>query len=90
MAALRQLIHGLFTPLIPSEDVIVLRERDKLLLEEVAARLLRAREMVLRDRPIELAAEEAREIVAIIGRLTGEIRVDDILDDIFSRFCIGK
>jgi len=90
LAALRQMIHDLFLPLIPSEDVIVLRERDKLLLEEVAVRLFQAREMILRERPIELAAEEAREIVAIIGRLTGEIRADEILDDIFSRFCIGK
>ena len=90
LAELRKMIYNLFFPLIPAGDIIVFRKRDKLLLEEVYVRLLRAREMIRNDRPIELAAEEAREVVALVGRLTGEIRADDILNDIFSRFCIGK
>ncbi|HOF82585.1 MAG: tRNA uridine-5-carboxymethylaminomethyl(34) synthesis GTPase MnmE [Acidobacteria bacterium] len=87
---LRKMMYDVFFPLIPGRDIIVLRERDKLLLEEIAARLLRAKEMIASNQPIELAAEEAREIVTLTGRLTGEIRPDDILDDVFSRFCIGK
>ena len=90
LAELRKMIYGLFFPLIPAADIVVFRKRDKLLLEEVSVRLFLAREMIQAGRPIELAAEEAREIVTLIGRLTGEIRADDILDDIFSRFCIGK
>ena len=38
----------------------------------------------------EIFAEEIRKTLPLIGQLTGEIRADDILDDIFSRFCIGK
>jgi tRNA modification GTPase len=90
LAELRKMIYDFFFPLIPADDIIVFRKRDKLLLEEISVRLLRAKEMILHGWPIELAAEEAREVVALTGRLTGEIRADDIIDDIFSRFCIGK
>ncbi len=37
---LRKMMYDVFFPLIPGRDIIVLRERDKLLLEEIAARLL--------------------------------------------------
>lgn len=38
----------------------------------------------------ELAAEDLRVAAAAIGRLTGRIDVEDLLDEIFSSFCIGK
>lgn len=40
--------------------------------------------------PIELAAEDLRIAASYIGSVTGEIKVDDILDQLFSSFCIGK
>ncbi|MGQ2907725.1 MAG: tRNA uridine-5-carboxymethylaminomethyl(34) synthesis GTPase MnmE [Aliihoeflea sp.] len=38
----------------------------------------------------ELVAEELRIAADSLGRLTGAIDVEDLLGDIFSRFCIGK
>lgn len=38
----------------------------------------------------ELVAAEIREALRHIGEVTGEIYTDDILDQVFSRFCIGK
>jgi tRNA modification GTPase len=38
----------------------------------------------------ELIAAEIRETLEAIGEVTGEIYTDDILDRVFSRFCIGK
>ena len=40
--------------------------------------------------PLELACEELRLAAAAIGKITGKIWVDDVLDLVFSRFCIGK
>jgi tRNA modification GTPase len=40
--------------------------------------------------PIELAACELRAVLTFLGEITGETTTDDILDRIFSRFCIGK
>ncbi len=39
---------------------------------------------------IEFAAEDLRLAVREIGKITGKVEVDDILDLIFSGFCIGK
>jgi tRNA modification GTPase len=39
---------------------------------------------------IELRAEDLRLAADSLGRLTGRIDAEDVLDQIFSRFCIGK
>jgi tRNA modification GTPase len=40
--------------------------------------------------PFELIAFELREAQQSIGEVTGEVTTDDILSEIFSKFCIGK
>ena len=40
--------------------------------------------------PLECLAMELRESLAALGQITGETTPDEILDQIFSRFCIGK
>lgn len=40
--------------------------------------------------PAEFLAEELRLAARAVGRVTGAVDVDDILGEIFSRFCIGK
>lgn len=39
---------------------------------------------------IELRAEDIRRAAHAIGRITGRVDVEDVLDQVFSRFCIGK
>ena len=39
---------------------------------------------------IELSAEDIRLACREIGKITGRIEVDEILDKIFGSFCIGK
>lgn len=50
----------------------------------------RARGLVEEGAGDELVAAELRAAVDGIGRITGRIHSDDILDRVFSRFCIGK
>jgi tRNA modification GTPase len=38
----------------------------------------------------ELAAEELRLAQTALSEITGTISADDLLGEIFSRFCIGK
>jgi tRNA modification GTPase len=44
----------------------------------------------LAERSLELAAEEVRCAAASLQELTGKIVTDDILDQLFGRFCLGK
>ena len=39
---------------------------------------------------LELRAEDVRRAAHALGRITGRVDVEDVLDQIFSRFCIGK
>jgi tRNA modification GTPase len=42
------------------------------------------------DKEIELSAEDIRLAAREIGKITGRIEMDEVLDKIFSSFCIGK
>lgn len=59
------------------------------LLEQAQTMLERCREEV-RQESWELAAFSLREALTALGSITGETIAPDILDEIFSRFCIGK
>lgn len=62
------------------------RARHRAALQEAGARLASARQA---DLP-ELRAEDLRLALRALGRITGAIGVEDILNSIFTRFCIGK
>ena len=69
------------------EDVVLARERHLEALGVAAEKsALAARRL---DR-IELCAEELRLAQEALSRITGEFGADDLLGEIFSRFCIGK
>ena len=46
--------------------------------------------MVVGGRAIEMIAEEARQVIEVIGRLTGEIRSDEILTTFFPASASGN
>ena len=64
------------------------RVRHRRLVSEASEALLRAIPALAQG--AELAAEDVRAASHAIGRLTGRIDVEDLLDEIFSSFCIGK
>lgn len=51
---------------------------------------LEALERLDLDKAPELAAEDLRQAARALGRITGSVDVEDILDSIFRDFCIGK
>jgi tRNA modification GTPase len=69
------------------EDVFMARGRHLGALERVAQALERAGGAML---PSELFAEELRLAHRELGAITGEFTTEDLLGEIFSRFCIGK
>jgi tRNA modification GTPase len=69
------------------EDVFMARERHLSALEEAAAALERAAGATTHA---ELLAEELRVAQRELDAITGETTADDLLGEIFSRFCIGK
>lgn len=71
-------------PLAPSQS------RCRGHVDRAAARLRDAHQHALFDDPPELLAAALRSALDEIGELAGTVHTDDLLDRIFSRFCIGK
>jgi len=59
-------------------------------LRQAAAALKAARELALSKGGEELVALEVRSALEGLGSVAGAIYTDDVLDRVFSRFCIGK
>jgi tRNA modification GTPase len=72
-----------------TEPALVTRARHRRALEDTVAALDRALAERASGRE-ELIAEELRAAATTLGRLTGRVDVEDILDVIFRDFCIGK
>jgi len=83
MQILTQRVVGRFS-LVGPAPITRLRHREAL--EEAAAALNRAR----RAAEVELMAEDLRLATRELGRITGRVDVEDVLDVIFREFCIGK
>ncbi len=72
------------------EPALVTRERQRRALDEVVQSVVAAQALAGRGHGEELIAEQLRLAASALGRLTGRIDVEDILDVIFRDFCIGK
>jgi tRNA modification GTPase len=73
-----------------SGDAVLTRERHRQALQDAQSSLDRALAIMGQNGPTELAAEEVRLATRAIGRITGRVDVDDMLDRLFGAFCIGK
>ncbi|WP_295810524.1 tRNA uridine-5-carboxymethylaminomethyl(34) synthesis GTPase MnmE, partial [uncultured Nitratireductor sp.] len=69
-------------------ETLPFRERHLHLIQQAARHMDIAASR--RDLPLELRAEELRLAANALGRISGTIDVEDLLDTIFSQFCIGK
>ncbi len=87
---LRGMIHKHFVPNLDQQEEVILHLRQKLHLEEILGYLEEGRRLLEEGFPEDLYVEELRKVIPLIGQLTGEIQVDEIIENIFSRFCIGK
>jgi len=86
VAALAAFARNYFSAIEPA---LVTRARHRRALEDTVAALDRALAESVSGRE-ELIAEELRAAATTLGRLTGRVDVEDILDIIFRDFCIGK
>ena len=86
-----QLLSGIAAEAVASLGVsgsapAVTRQRHRIALEDCREALGRARGA----RSPELMAEDLRLAVRALGRITGRVDAEDLLDVIFREFCIGK
>jgi tRNA modification GTPase len=86
LAELMRLLVDRAGKLLPKADELALDRRQHDLLSEAQAALQRG---ALLDDPV-LVAEELRNARLAIDRISGRAGVEDLLDALFGRFCLGK
>jgi len=87
---LRRGIHRTFAPKSGIRDEVVLHARQRDCLAGMAEALREAGRWIEAGSSDELCAEELRKALDLVGRLTGEVRADEVMAEIFGRFCVGK
>src|SRR5439155_12808265 len=73
-----------------SEAQWFLNVRHQAALERAQSALAHAAEAAQTETFEECVALELQTALAALGELTGETTTEDLLDQIFSRFCVGK
>ena len=78
------------TAQLSAVSIVVSNMRHYAALKSASEALADARRSMTANIPSDLLSEEIRRIIHHLGEITGEITTTDILQTIFSQFCIGK
>lgn len=87
---LKQGITSLFNYQIPDESAIITKMRHVNAVKKTIEKLTHAEKSLRQDYSPEFVAMDLRHALDELSTLTGRVTTDDILNDIFSTFCIGK
>ena len=71
-------------------ELLVINSRHKALVNKAIASLEKAEETLKMGMPVDVVAIYIKEILEELGKITGETVTDDIISEIFSKFCLGK
>jgi len=72
------------------EGVVISNLRHKTSIGNAAVSLEKAMKALTEDQPLEIIAIELRNSMDSLGEIVGSVTTEDILNKIFSDFCIGK
>jgi tRNA modification GTPase len=90
MAALLETLAERAAGLLASgDDPLLTRARHRVALQGAAAALAHF-SSAPEHTEVALLAEDLRLATRALGRITGQVAVEDVLDQIFAEFCIGK
>ncbi|MFA7560317.1 MAG: tRNA uridine-5-carboxymethylaminomethyl(34) synthesis GTPase MnmE [Sphaerochaeta sp.] len=77
-------------PELDESHIVIQSKRQVAALEAAEAALLGVKEDVAAHLPLDIIAVALNEALHHLGLLTGEVTPNDILESIFSTFCVGK
>ena len=71
-------------------EIVITNLRHKNLISKALINVKKSEENTLNNIPIDIIAIFIKDILEDLGNITGDVVTDDIINEIFSKFCLGK
>ncbi len=71
-------------------EIIITNIRHKNLITKAIENVRKTRETINKKMPLDIIAIFIKDILEDLGNITGEIVNEDIINEIFAKFCLGK
>ena len=71
-------------------DIVITNERHKIQIQKAIKNLEKAIESLNINMPIDIVAISLKDVLSDLGEITGEEASEEIINEIFARFCLGK
>ena len=71
-------------------EVLITNIRQKNLISKAIEDVNNTRNSIINNMPVDIIAISVKEILEDLGKITGEEVSEDIINEIFSKFCLGK
>ncbi len=71
-------------------EIVIINARHKNLISKAIENVKKTKETMKNEMPLDIVAIFIKDILEDLANITGEIVTDDIIDEIFAKFCLGK
>lgn len=71
-------------------EIVITNERHKKVIKDAIINLNKSKEALKNNMPIDIIAIGLKDVLTNLGEITGEEASEEIINEIFSRFCLGK
>ena len=71
-------------------EVVITNIRHKNLISKAIADVKKTKETIKQQIPLDMIAISIKDILEDLGKITGEMVSEDIINEIFAKFCLGK
>ena len=79
-----------FNEIAMDGETIVSNNRHKSLIIQAHNHVKKVQEIMEQKMPIDIVSSYLKEIIAELGKITGESVTEDVINEIFAKFCLGK
>lgn len=76
--------------IVPDNEVMITNIRHKELIEKALGHLEEAKMSLESNMPVDIISINVKEVLQDLGKITGENVSEDVIKEIFSKFCLGK
>ena len=79
-----------FNQINVDNDIVITNERHKIQIQKAIQNLNKAIKSLRINMPIDIVAIGLKDVLSDLGEITGEEASEEIINEIFARFCLGK